>query len=800
MKSLFLAAILALAAGCGEKQPEAVTVPLDVSPTKLSFVGLGEQKALSVTSSTDWLARSSASWLKVKTASGKGGESASQLLVEAEENKTAEERSTVLTVKNLRNESVEIAVAQAAGGDAPSQRGISTAEDLVAFAKAVNGEGSIASFIVDGMVKFNNDIDASSIKEWIPAGSESNPLTYSINGNNKTIKNVNWKVDVSKYSAAGFIGCAKGVTISKLTLGSEGSKIELSGAPSGGKLRAGGFIGRAEGVTLEKLVNNASLTVSGTSATGNNLILGGIAGYADQNTFTGGDNRSSKGCVNNGNVTAPVVSHTGGIVGYNSGTIQNCTNYGKISSPADGSHGPGWLCSYNATKSKVTENYGYGFVGDTPAMLRNAMMNCEAAFDPEANSVDWTLDAYYEWTQKEHKTLCSGAEYYHYSCTNVPREIFVVEVDLKNPAVEITTAMAGEMVPNPNGNDNNNNGFKLRERLSDVCARRRAEGQKILAGVNSGFFDSNDGIPRGFHIEEGEPVYINNPAVASALSNHVWAITVFSDGTASCGKKTFSGKMRAGGKEYSYNSVNDTILRHTSASYKANLFTSRYKEKPYNGFTNPLAKDAYYVICEYTGSPMTVNTGYAAAKVVDIRDGRTTPLTSLPYITAKNRIGIALSGDMASLWSAFIKVGDTVELRCDIAVDGDASKPILTQNSSMYLLMTDGQDTSGSPGSSASLYTKYDPKTFPVVSADLSRVWLVEVDGRQQWYSIGVKGYEIYRIAKKLGGAWTTGLDGGGSAAFWLWNSSSRSGKIVSKPSDGKGERSCMNYLLVREK
>jgi exopolysaccharide biosynthesis protein len=166
-------------------------------------------------------------------------------------------------------------------------------------------------------------------------------------------------------------------------------------------------------------------------------------------------------------------------------------------------------------------------------------------------------------------------------------------------------------------------------------------------------------------------------------------------------------------------------------------------------------------------------------------------------------VGIALSGEMAENLIAFLKVGDTVEFKCDISIDGDASKPILTLDSTMYQLMTDGQDASNTPGSSSSLYTAYDPKTWPVVSADRKKVWIVEVDGRQispTWYSLGVRGYEMYRISKKLGGAWVTVMDGGGSSAMWVWNPASGSGRIVNRPSDSKGERSCMTYLLIREK
>ena len=796
---------MAMMCACGEKTKEVPGPALNVDKTTESFVALGGMKSFSIISSTDWLARSSASWLKILTASGKGSNEASTLNVQAEENRTTSERTATITVTNLGKETVTIDVTQAAGdGGSTSDRGINNAEDLVGFAKAVNGEGPIAQYMVDGVVKINKDIDCSSITEWVPAGTEAMPLTYNIDGNNKTLKNINWKIDVTGSEHLGFIGYAKNVTITKLNFGSEGSKVEFTGDKTG-KIRAGAIVGYGTGLHMEKVTNNADLSVTGTTGTGNNLIIGGLVGYMDNASSIGGDLKA-KGCINNGDVTLTVAGQEGGLVGYNSGTITNCSNYGTIKGPSDGTYGPGWLCSYNNTKANVTSNFGYGFVGTTPAMMYNAMMNYETGYDLEANTVDWTLDAYYDWEEIETRQLHAGATYHHYKCTNVPRQIHVVEIDLTNPGIEVTQAFAGEMVPNPNGNGNNNNGFKLRERLSDVCARRRSEGQKILAGVNSCFFDSNDGFPRGFVVEEGEPAFINNPSVVSALSNHIWGFTVFTDGTASCGVKKFSGKMKAGGKEYTFSSVNDTILRHASPNYQANLFTSRYVRQPYPSspsIINDLAKNVLYIVCEYTGNNMTVNTGYAAATVVEIRDGRTTALTNLPYQTSKKRVVIAMSGDMASEWSTFIQTGSTVEFKCDISIDNDASKPIYTLNSTMYLLMNNGIDGSDSPGTSSSLYTKYDPKTFPVVSQDRTKVWLVEVDGRQVdsgWYSLGVKGYEMYRIAKKLGGWWMTGMDGGGSSAIWIYNASTGSGGLVNKPSDSKGERSDMTYILLRVK
>lgn len=805
---LLTACVLALVSACGGKTetPGGDQTPLAVSPRSLEFVALGEQKNLNVTSSTDWLVRSSASWLKVLTP--KGLPSETQIRVSAEENKTESVRTATLTVSNLGGESTQVSVSQLAGSGEANIRGISSAEDLVGLSKAVRGEEgySIANYLVDGVIKFNKDIDASSITEWIPIGDAANPLTYNIDGNNRKIYNVNWKVNATAHTNVGLVGVGQNITINKLTFGNAGDQVEftVSGA---GKVRAGGIIGRALGVTVQKVTNNASLSVKGTAATGNDLIIGGIAGYSDGSSLIGGEVETTHGCKSLGSISVTVPAQAGGLVGYNSGTIRRCTFRADVSGPFQDSYGPGWICSYGlpSAKSKVLDNYGAGTVNGIACAVNNAMMNVQDAYNPEANTVDWSQDAYYDWVEKENIQLHSGAIYHHYSCTNVPREIFVLEVDLTNPGIEITAVIADESIPNPNGlksNDYNAQLNTVRERLSDICKRRRSKGEKILAGVNSGFFDTAPGILRGFHIEEGQPAYINNPDVVNKLPNHSWAFTVFTDGTASCGKKTFSGKMRLNGTEYNYYSLNDTILRHTSADYQANLYNARYKKQPHSEkpeLVNNLASNAMYVICEWDGDPMKVNTGYASATVKEIRDGRSSSITP-PYISSDKRFVIALSGNMAAQWKDNVSVGQTLEMSCEIAVDG-VKKPIYTQVSTMYQLMTDGADASNSPGSSASLYSQYDPMTFPVVSKDLKKVWLVEIDGRQLWYSMGVKGYEMYQIAKKLGGAWVTRFDGGGSSAIWVWDAAKGSGSIRSKPCDSPGgERSCMNYLLIREK
>lgn len=808
---LLIAFAAAFAMACGPKVPEKESVPLSASPLSVSMAALGEQQTITLTSSADWYARSSKQWLKLLNASGKASESAQHMAIMAEENKTTEARSAEITISNLNSEQVVISVSQEAGTGESIRRGIYDAQDLVNFAKAVGGEGSIAMYLVDGTAKLMADIDASSIKEWIPIGSAEKPLTYNFDGAGHSINNVNWTVDLAKYPYAGFIGYSKGITVERLTFGSSGSTVELKGSNST-VTQAGGIVGAASATSLERVTNNATLIMTGNSCPGKDICIGGIAGYTGPGC-TVGSQEPNRGCTNNGNLLVNVPCKEGGLVGHNEGTVTASTNTGAILGKTADGLGPGWGCSYNANKANFTDNKGLGHVGDydkyasdptaAPAdCIYNSMINAESGYDIDANSIDWTADSYFDWEIVESYPLTEGVTYSHFSFTNLPRHMHVLEIDLSNPRIEIASAVADDVFPNPNGNNNSNNGFNKRETLSQLCTRKRNEGQNVLAGTNCCFFDSHNGISRGFHVQDCEPMYINNPKVIKDLPNHSWGFAVYTDGTAACGKKEFKGTLRTGGKEYPFFTVNDTTLRHSSSVSPVNLFTSRYVRTPHPAYpklVNDLAKDVLYIICEYTADPMKVNAGYAQAKVVSISDGRDTYISDLPYITQANRVGIAASGNYASQL-ANVGIGDPIEFKCDITVEGHDATPIFSLESTMFQFLDKGEDSTYTIPDGHSNFTTYDPMTFPVVSKDGRKVWLVEIDGRQAWYSMGVKAYEVYRIAKKLGGWSATRMDGGGSSAMWVRNPSTGWSGLVNSPSDSKGERSCLTYMILREK
>ena len=542
--------------------------------------------------------------------------------------------------------------------------------------------------------------------------------------------------------------------------------------------------------------------------------MGGLAGATDSNAVL-------DGCTNLGTILTHVSCRCGGFVGHNSkGTIRNCTNgekgdltkgtiIGTVIKDSNGnSHGPGWACGF--TSSAIKGCYGYGLVATydqkdnleseeiSIALHDNAVAHGASYYsyynsdDTPTNWVDWTSSRYCNWEVQNTTEICDGLTYIEMEWTRgIKRKMKVLEVDLTNPGVEITTGMADDIVPNPNGNNNNNVGKNKREVLSEVCKRKEG----IIAGVNSGFFDSHDGLPRGIHVEEGVPMFVNNRTIRWNLTSHKWGFTQFTDKTTSCGVKEFTGKYKVNGVEYEYYSINDTICRSGSQLLKSNVYTSHYKKTPHAGLTNPLSKNSLYVLAQFTEGYLNVNTGYHKAKVISMIDGRSSAIASdnLPYITDKNTIGIQICGDVADAVKVAAKVGDEIEIRCDIAIDGDSSKPIYTLNSSMYQFLTNGSINLSGIGEDNNNINTYNPITFIGTDEAATKVWIVQVDGRSS-ASLGMTGPEMAATIRKLGGYNMTRFDGGGSSAMWV------DGKIVNNPSDSKGERSCMNYLLVRKK
>ena len=639
--------------------------------------------------------------------------------------------------------------------------GIRNADDLKAFASAVNAGKSLAKYTIDGEVCLMNDIDMAGT-DWsdyviggvvTPSTADANKaVTYAMgenvfdkvfNGKNFALKNVDWTFDLADgnvahglFSALGAEGEIKNLTIEgviRLTgAAPQGAAIGAFAGYAEGKITSctnkaaiafagsdaanisvclGGIAGYVQNATLTQCVNDGALTCGTIANTGNGsnsgFHQGGIVGYMKTSSLTECTNNGAlsapsgrsggivavatsgqvtacvnngkvqddvngifganpgykrmgglaggasadaafTSCVNNGDVFSQLGCRTGGFVGHNEAKITKCENKGVILSDHTLSgtnyHGSGWAAGYNKSADLITECVVGGRVGDYTAYKDNpqsapeatyAMAIVHGKFDPTLNGLSDQYEEFYDWEVKAETQLAEGVKFYHYAMKNFAQNVYVVEADLTNPNVVFETVMADELCLNPNANNNSNNGKKLRETLSETCTRRRAEGRNIVAGINTGFFNSHDGFPRGFHIEYGEPVFINNPTVRQSLSNHRPGFTFFEDRTVSFDNRSFTGYLKVNDTDYEYYSVNDTIVRlNNTDGYDANLYTSRFRKEPHPGIYNPVGSDALFVVGRCS-QQMTVNDGWFDATVTAIVDGRNGASVEVPFVSEK---------------------------------------------------------------------------------------------------------------------------------------------------------------------
>ena len=199
---------------------------------------------------------------------------------------------------------------------------------------------------VKSSAKLTADIDLSDFchaaddskieKSWVPIGNSNNKYQGTFDGNNKTITNL--YINASQLNV-GLFGCTYEGTIKNLT-------FEYANVTNTNNY-VGVLVGKAFwGSTLQNIKISNTCQIKGGNYTG------GIAGYLDGNAYNcvscatvqgikyiGGlcgfysisrTGNSMTACANYGNVTASSLG-VGGLVGYfDSGTIQDCANYGGV--------------------------------------------------------------------------------------------------------------------------------------------------------------------------------------------------------------------------------------------------------------------------------------------------------------------------------------------------------------------------------------------------------------------------------------------------------------------------------------
>jgi hypothetical protein len=149
------------------------------------------------------------------------------------------------------------------------------------------------------------NIDASSIAQWTPIGSNATPFSGTFNGNGYTVSNI------TNTTGASYVGLFGDITGTVLNLNVTNVTITGIGCPVGtlsGSVEAGGII----------------QTCSGTgSISGNGCHMGGLVGYNDGTISNSWSSAS---------ITAGVCGSAGfgGLVGHNDGTVNTSFATGSV--------------------------------------------------------------------------------------------------------------------------------------------------------------------------------------------------------------------------------------------------------------------------------------------------------------------------------------------------------------------------------------------------------------------------------------------------------------------------------------
>lgn len=263
--------------------------------------------------------------------------------------------------------------------------GIKNADDLAAFAAAVNSGASLDSWKdAEGVINLLGDIDMSGVKNWTPIGEASfnwasnklsitsgNPFTGHFNGNGFAVKNFAMvcKAAGTASNAWGLFGAlSDGAVVENLVIDSSCSLSFEATEPTD----AGVLAGLVYNSTVRRIENNASVTLPASTTTpdAKRVSLAGIVGFA----FAGGGEANIEKCVNKGSITAASCGntkngatglHVGGIVGFSSNlsgvedavNITECDNYGDINSAA--ARASGIVAAANRyTMVRKCTNYG----------------------------------------------------------------------------------------------------------------------------------------------------------------------------------------------------------------------------------------------------------------------------------------------------------------------------------------------------------------------------------------------------------------------------------------------------------
>ncbi|HAP93459.1 MAG TPA: copper amine oxidase [Desulfotomaculum sp.] len=339
---------------------------------------------------------------------------------------------------------------------------------------------------------------------------------------------------------------------------------------------------------------------------------------------------------------------------------------------------------------------------------------------------------------KSAQEIAPGVKYYPLEGRNwqgEPLRGYMIEVDPTLPLMELRVATGKDILGK-------------KETLSELAARHGA-----IAAVNGGFFDSSNGWPIGYLVQDEQLLVAWNMLRTSV------GFTEQNKITSGYFSPQISIRVGDDGPNLKTDGINCSALEN-----EITLYTPAW------------------------GNNVQIPSDGLGIVVAPDQDGH----QIIDYITTGNAeipaggFVLTLRGEKTALGASLV-AGTPVKLEINYDQQWKGLKHLVTAGP---LLVEEGQPVlqgvaEGFRGNILGTVAR----TAIGVNKE-GRVLLVVVDGKKQDWSVGLTLEELAYLMADLGAVRAAALDGGGSSGMWV------KGKLVSRPSDGK-ERQIANAILV---
>lgn len=350
----------------------------------------------------------------------------------------------------------------------------------------------------------------------------------------------------------------------------------------------------------------------------------------------------------------------------------------------------------------------------------------------------------------ETRILAPGIWHIHDRHENIPWDIHLIKVYLKEASVSVETIKANDQL-------------RALEKTSAMSGRF---GINVAAAVNADFFQA-DGMPVGAQVLNGE--LLKDPVDRSVfgITNDK---TPFIDIIDLDAYLLTSENIR-----YKINSVNGSRDKDELV-----LFT------PFIGLESPANRWGTEIVAMLLDPP-AVNETF---RIVTLeKTGILGPLqkkTMIPF----NGLILSGHGKTKRFLDIHVEDEDTLTVMLGISTVKD---PVQTLVGGIPRIIRDGEISI--EHMKENLYEEFrttrHPRTAVGYNEAKDTLYIMTVDGRQPRHSVGMSLDELAEYMSALGVYQALNLDGGGSTTMVI------QGKVANKPSDATGERSVTNALLI---